>query len=730
MHFKISFLFLLFSGVALAQTPPANAPLDPGKVFVQDVAQDAGGQLWASIASYPTSGLFRWNASGQWQPVSLPDVTGQPDALAQIPSGAVVCLWDKGDNNHDLTGHRGTFSRVIAHFSGFLRDPRLFGDTAGNVWVLGLGGDIYRVSARVGDHSPPEHVLTLADTDYYPGYQKSNNGGDEGREAGLFFHDPLFAMPDGKGRMWFWTDRLAGGDNFAGLRGVLRWENGKMVHYASLAGLPDKPLNWVAARDPGRVWIALRSGGIYEVDTETLRGVPVPEPEPRAFQSVQKMFALGSDWYVVSGGSVNTTTGTLDGTLWRLRAGQWRKVLPGLDSQTVFQDFSRRPVLRTAEGLWVGAYGSGAWLLPSTGGVPIHLDWRYGYALTNTNRLFALPLKSGGVVAFRGNNANGATVSPMQAHLEQHIAHPVTGALRTLDTNHPLVQDPTGHVWNLNAPSGIGKGQATLSEWDGDNWVPHPLPPDADPAEVSSLSVDSLGRLWLLPWIGQKWERATYIYDPADGHWQTFPSYARALLAQMDKPSFALGTVAFGAHQRVAYRDDTWHLHFFDGHIWHDWVRSDIIPHDTLFAFEAPFFGKDGGLRVNIDHNSNLPDKDQKSWAWSESTGWHAEPYEEGPHDWIVGIRNSRLVAPPNCPPPDSFSLVKDNLGTYWLTSSHRVYKATETACTPIFASGQVTPFADGRRITAAMTDPKGNTFLLTENGNAREYVLVSAQTK
>lgn len=715
------------------------------KTFPADIAQDSGGQVWASVGAFysatssPAPGsVCRWTGTEQWQKaITPPAMDGVPGVMARLPSGAVACLWDKGDAEHWLTMHRGNFSRLAAHWTGFLRSPRLFGDNSGNVWVTGLGGDIYRMPVRLGDHSPAQHVYTIADNDYYPGYQKSNDGPDQGREAGLSYHDPLFAAPDGQGRMWFWTDSLAGADNYAALRGVLRWENGRIVHYSSLAGLPDKPLTWIAPYGKTHVWAAVKNTGIYDVDAETLSGMPVPEPEPHAFQYVQTMFALGTDWYVVAGYPTNMRTGTPIGVLWRLRAGQWRKLIDGLDSQAIYQDFTRRPFLSTSEGLWVGSYGLGAWLLPAGGGPPVRLDWHYGYALSHADHLFAVLPKVGGILAFRVNNANGAIVAPMQTHLEERVRHPRASIFRTFATNRPLVQDTRGHIWNLDIPPptapGAAKIAATLNEWNGSVWIVHSLPAEADSNSLSSLHVDNQGRLWALPWMGQNRERPAYVFEPAAENWQSFPTYKKALLGQLDLPGFALlgmtgETPSYGSDRRVAYKDEQWHLNFFDGHIWHQWTHDDIVPKDGRFAFEPPFFSKDGQLCVNIDHDPNKPDAEQKSWAWTEAAGWHPIPYEEGPNDWIVGIRHSQIAPPPGCPTPDFLSLVRDNHGVLWMTSGHVLYSVKNGKSEPAQPADVPTPFLDGRRVTGAMTDPGGNTFLLTESGNSREYVMLPHQ--
>ena len=241
---------------------------------------------------------------------------------------------------------------------------------------------------------------------------------------------------------------------------------------------------------------------------------------------------------------------------------------------------------------------------------------------------------------------------------------------------------------------------------------------------------DSKIRLWLRSWND---EHATYLNDPAAGSWLSYPTYKRALLGQLNLPGFALldlrnSTPVYGSERRIALSGGNWELNFFEGHIWHQWKRSDIIPHDTQFAFEPPFFNKAGLLCVNIDHDGNKSDATQKSWSWSEAAVWHQVPCEEGPNDWIVGIRQLQPEPPDGCPKPDFLSLVKDNKGIFWLTSDHVLSSVKDGKCKPAQEAGLPTPFLDGRRVSRAMTDPLGNTFLMTESGNSREYVIVPPQ--
>ena len=63
--------------------------------------------------------------------------------------------------------YRGNFSWLAGHWTGFLQSLYLLGDGDGNVWVMGLGGDIYRVSIRLGDKSPVEFAETISESDYY-----------------------------------------------------------------------------------------------------------------------------------------------------------------------------------------------------------------------------------------------------------------------------------------------------------------------------------------------------------------------------------------------------------------------------------------------------------------------------------------------------------------------------------------------------------------------------------
>ncbi len=126
------------------------------------------------------------------------------------------------------------------------------------------------------------------------------------------------------------------------------------------------------------------------------------------------MFASGTDWYVVMGYPTNMRSGSPISTLWWLR--------------------------------------SGAWLPPAGGGSPVRLDWHSGYSLPNIDHLFAVKPALGGVLAFRSNNVNGASVNPIQVHMETQVMHPQTAIIRTFATNYSLVQDDVGHLWNLITP--------------------------------------------------------------------------------------------------------------------------------------------------------------------------------------------------------------------------------------------------------------------------------------
>ena len=711
-----------------AQIPQTIAParaLDAAPV--RDAAQDGGGQLWGIPADGPAPRLCRLSPTGHWQSVPAPNgTTGQPLALERTVNGAVVCLWESGDE-HLLTAHRGAVSRLVARWTGFLRSPRLFSDHAGNVWVTGLGGDIYRIPAKYGAAGAPEHAYSVADTDYFPGYQKSNEGPDQGREAGLFYHDPLLAAEDSRGGMWFWTDRLAGGGNFAALRGVLRWEDGRMVHYPALPGLPDKPLDWLAPRAPGHLWVSVHNGGVFDLDTETLRALPVLEPLPHLFQSVQKTYSLGSDWYVVTG-DPGAHPRALSSALWRQRAGVWQKLIDGLDAQIALRDFVTRPLLPTRAGLWVGSYGAGAWLLPPGGGPPVHLDWHYGYSLSDTTRLFALPAAMGGVVAVMAGQGIWQTVP--QTHLESLARRLPSSDILTLTTTRPLVQDALGHIWDLEAPP---SAPAVLREWDGTNWKPHPLPPEADGASPSALASDSAGRFWMVPWLGSHQQPPTFVFDPVGERWQFFHGFDSALRAQAgDAPLIRLNgePPAFSADGRIAYRTQNWHLHFFDGRHWHDWTAPDLgRPGRLDFAFEPPFFNAAGLLCVNV--GIALPDTDKNkadTLAWAEASGWHPVPYQPGPFDTDVQNKAAQISPPPLPVTPDS--IVKDNQGAFWLIAGKTLYRATASGCRAVYPASRPTPFRDGRRLTGAMTDPKGNTFLGTSLGSSDEYVIVSAGGK
>lgn len=164
---------------AHAQSAPPAPPV------VSDAAQDGSGQVWGIVSG--GRGLCRWSGA-DWQPVDAPEgVAARPSVLGRLPSGAVVCLWEKSWSDEQfLTAHRGNVSRLVARFPDAVISPRLFGDTAGNVWVTGQDREVYRIPTKLGTADKPEHAYSIAEADCHRGYEGDGS-------ASVFTHNPLLA---------------------------------------------------------------------------------------------------------------------------------------------------------------------------------------------------------------------------------------------------------------------------------------------------------------------------------------------------------------------------------------------------------------------------------------------------------------------------------------------------------------------------------------------------------
>ena len=597
-----------------------------------------------------------------------------------------------------MSRHSGTNSTLLGRVTNTGSMPRVFADSASNFWLSADGPAIGRI---------------LPDGKTEPGYViATNQCHANGRPKPETYSswNPVCAVEDGRGRVWFWSDALAGAINQATLRGVVIADGGQWEEHPVLEGVPDRPYSVLARKDAARLWLAVEQDALYEVDVATLRATKVTEPEPRAFEFVQKIFAVDADWYVIAGAMWNNGIPSRTGKLWRLRAGTWQKLLDGLDSRTEYREHPRRPWVVAGDSLWLGAFGSGAWCVPLDGRPPVLIDWRRGWPLADTQRL--LKLADGRLLGVGFGKAS------LVVNVADVLAAEQTApAIRTLTAHRALVQDAQGGLWGSLADS-----DGALSEWDGQQWQPHPLPAAIKPREMWYLTIDARHRVW---WMPDYRGGTTGVFDPARGAWEVFTNYPAALQAQLGQalaPWRGSGErfliPSFSADGRITFRDSWWKVNYFNGQTWQKWGREEITGDKTFPIDGPPFFDRATNVAVNIAGST---------WELTAEKGWHTKSFEAGFGDrefWPPPV-----VPPHDCPIQKPDSIVRDSQGAYWLTSQNQLFKALLGLCVPQFAKTDRQPFADGRRLTEAQVDRAGNVFLHTDHtdlSGGTDYVILS----
>jgi hypothetical protein len=291
--------------------------------------------------------------------------------------------------------------------------------------------------------------------------------------------------------------------------------------------------------------------------------------------------------------------------------------------------------------------------------------------------------------------------------------------VRTLNPLRAFVPDQHGHIWGfLSADSQV------ISEWDGKTWTDHALPEDFDLLRFWNFGVDSQDRIWLLY---SRCQGPVAILNPRRGNVENYPDFSAALQVQLpDRAGFHvqgnLFTVAtFTPDGQIGYRDGCGQAHYFNGQAWQKWKPQDIEA-SQRGIFDGPaFFDRAGHFAVNIAG---------RTWEYTQAEGWRNTSFERG-----FGTDQERLAPhapppPPGCEITNPESVAQDRLGTYWLTSRGRLYRAIPGLCVPQLSSQQRQPFGDSRTIKAVLIDPQGNAFLETyfsAHPDIGEYVIVNA---
>ncbi len=596
-----------------------------------------------------------------------------PASLAGRRDGSVLCLWHVSKTACLISSHRGDESALFARLEAPMRTgSEFFEDSHGDIWLTGTGPRICRI------HPDGTAEVGFEIKDAYRRAVDKENRYDE---------PPVQVLEDDRHRIWFWSSRQ---EEVPGLLGVLIFDGKKFTHHPSFEGMPAKPIVQLAHKDAGHLWLHVAAEGLYELDIGSLKARRIEDPEPGAFKHIRKIFqADGADWLVADPEADDWQSDKASaihwtqrrGILWRWDGAGWKRAITGLDDD--FGMWADRPWLVTEQGLWIGCEGSGPHLLPRDGGkrIPldvgcdsIRLDWRFGIDIPKSSWLFKM---DDGRMMIVGKNA-GVQFAPLPLTENRE-----PDKVRIEHFRVPILRDAHGVLWGLPTSHDAG-----LRSKDSGPWRDHSLPRGVAPQRVGALGLDDAQRVWLLP---DDRDAETAIFDPALEKWEAFASYEAALQAQLPRrPRFSLAagrlTPAFSKDGRIAFSNPSDKVHYFDGK---EWSRADGIVEirGGIRATFIPFFNAAGRLAFNywaLGGDTTL--------EFEEGKGWRNATHEPNPVEEAIN-NEPEEVPPPGCITSKPRHIVKDNLGTFWLTWRQMLYRAVPGACVPIFDEGQPSPF-------------------------------------
>lgn len=711
---KTSLLFcLLLWGLGLrSQALPLYD--NPGTTAV---AQDGAGNVWALPENNSGQGtLRRWQRktgaakigivkAEAWTIETIPGAAGLQPLTLTRGGGFVYVFWQEPNQGHSPSGQclvtvqRGVYSRILARFSvptpeggWFPEAPGIYAGPEGDVWISGNSLFLWHISLDGIATSFP-----LKSEQYFDSKLPTN-----------YSSHTLSSVIDGAGHRWFWQNRVSGNWQLTTLHGVLIWDGKTLGYHAVLPGMPDQPFSVVAPLDQDHVWLAtgddfqhplpLSHGALYRVDIHTLTAVEEKPPLPGAFQKIVQIFQAGGDTYIVEKGQPWQKF-----TVWRERAGQWRKCLE--NSEEVggyYEPDLRYPWLAEPDGIWLGVR-SGAWWLPHKDLPAVWVDWRRGLEALNLSGLF--PLMDGRILAFSSQGA-AALMAATPQPLRPLPPGLTTGGLGAPKYVGLLLTDLRRHLWGTRTSY---SGSYPLDEWDGQHWRTHLAPKGVS---VSGLyACDTRGRIWLTT---SRWNPPTQpqpvegrlVYDPAQDTWTNYETVDKALQAAALIPSMAFLPYhntyfppIFSGDGRVAYVMNNTTVFLFDGLTWHHWEAHDIVPGYSYGNLsDNPHFNRSGHLEVGLNN---------QIWEWTLSSGWQ-------PSGKQIVVKNEDPV-PPGGPLGLWAIPVTDSLGRKWFPWKGDVYTAWHGLWVKqTELSGPGSPFGDGRGIDDVLQDPAGRFFILT----------------
>jgi hypothetical protein len=652
--------------------------------------------MW-NRGSEPVFGLRPFNTSSSSQ------AGARAVRFDETATGPILSFWEnERDGQAIFNVIDKAVYQVLPRIQGPARLARAIFDVSTNLWVTEAGLNILRLEHTPNFATRPkaELIHTITVDELYPGTQATNRL-------------PVSMVEDKAGRIWFWSNPLLGSESRGSLRGALVVKDQKITHYPKLTGNPDNRITVIAPMNRTNIWIAARDVGIFSLDPDTFLASLMAAPETNAFRTVRQMFVIGEDRYVISGDPYSFDKRGLRGTLWRWRDGNWSKLIDGLDSAGSPDQIAERQWRVTPEGLWLTAYGTGGWFVPTNDAPARQINWQTGSTFDTIDRWFRL--KDGRMVAFQfgrgGMVADAALLTGNTA---------VKATSQILRTRDPLLRTDDGRIFAV-----LRGDESALNEWTGKDWKRHAIPDNLQVPGGCRLAADAKGRVWLVEWdYPDSTQHRCLIFDPVRGRFEQFSSFQSALQTQatplagtrLGNDDFA--AAVFSKDGRVCFEDRSWNLRYFNGREWRQDHVNQIAGGLRDSANRDPFFDKDDKLSVVL--NGTL-------WQFEYLGGWR----DTGTPASAVKKPSLAATTPtvatsPNV--PDAESVVADQRGVFWIVARKQLYRAGYGLRVPCFPANEPHPFADGRKLTGVMLDNSGNAFLKTTVRGVEEYVLVPAR--
>ena len=706
---RLAILTLAASAACL--NAPAQIKVFDGEPWTHlQVAAQVGNGVIEAAGIFEPWRAWHWNQNWQpsynnspWNAWGSSDTAGaNPVSMESMPNGSVASLWERGDKSVTLLIQDGNVGHAkVRSLQGPAKQIRVFMDAQTNIWVTEAGLNIGKAPHslnRLRLYQKPEPVHTITTDELW-------SGGDPSTRL------PVSMAEDARGRIWFWSNYLLGGDQSGAIHGVLINDDGAITNRATLSGVANDRISVIAPLNETNLWLAVRNVGIFSVDLGSLQGAPVAGPEPGAFRVVYHIFKDGDDRYVIADNGNYADERGLANTLWRQRAGKWKKIIGGLDSNGSLEQFADRHWLATSDGLWLGAFGTGGWFVPRDDSEPRQISWQANSPLDTIDRWFQI--KNGQMLAIQFNR--GGLLADASLLLTKPAVAPSSEIFRT---TRPLLQTGDGKIFVV-----LRQKEAALSEWDGKKWQYHPLPDGLQLWGDCQLLTDSKNRLWFIDgnYNPDPQLRPCLIFDSASGKFERYSGFPTALQAQAAKLADtrlgngdAMFAAAFSHDGRICYEDRNTEVRYFDGHEWHHWNKNTIVSGGLMnWPGGKPYFDRDNKLSVFLN---------DKVWQLDDLGNWHATSNEQPKATASTATSNPPYL-------PEAESIVADRRGIFWATVRKQLFCAGYGLRASRFAPNEPQPFTDGRKILDVLVDNFGNAFLRTSLPTREEYVLVPARS-